>query len=942
MKVVPRSLGSLGACAFGALAACQIHASTWTVSFDPAAPAHTDGWDLSQSGAQQKTTQSPAGRKLATKSKGDTAAIESPVHSARIRAVSLAFKCVSAKTGNSSKVEVFGRAATGVDYRILFSEPTLPGSPTNLCSSSYVTPLADFDCRQVKIVYTKDSGNLVVSSVTFEDDAIRAEPPTNLRAAVVDAEARRVRVSWDLAEGLSESEWRTFTTSPVGGLADSETLWRKSFADVPAAKKTDLLDTETFAELGFGDWDAETVRQLKGTSGALLVGWEKGVAGSLTTPPLDRNIEKDSALVLRAAKHETKSGVLPVSVISGVETSRIAYVAITATPIDYILPLPTLAQGDRILVQSCTNQNQKTLIYDLAICAAGAYVPESVVTNACSDVTAVPGNAAEVTVPTGDTNLWLEARTVYGGEPSAWTAPFHVTLADSGSSEGDGEGGDDDPPSGLTAPSHVRVGRLPDGRVRVGWRVPAGATNVKLRVWSVSRTQGGLAAVAEGDVLWRETFARAPATNSNSNVYVNNEEKFGLYTDLGANGWDVSRCVSVALATEASALKIGTGEKTGALVSKRLGVSGDGLTLVVAAKRGTGEKKSSVTLRAATLSSDGVQTNELGRSAALIAEWMECVFPLALAGGESLLVESVRGTSKEGRALLDDIAIVRNYAAASVVTNEHQLVDCGVSDAYDFAAADEDAGRFVSLAAEGADGMASDWTEPLALDLSALADWRDRFLTLKAEEASAVLVPEELPAVGDKSWDLSESPFRFFLDGNERFELQNRDAGKQLNVGTYVCTNVFGLNWVVLVPGSPNNAADVKDAECRLAIRTDAFAARRLELSGTFAQLNVANTQEKTLALQYRTIRPDGTADDWRTLDAYWSTYTAADASPDLAGTRTNVTCAVDFRLPRGATVEARVYCRKANESGREAPLGFRDFRVRLCGAGPSLLFVIR
>ncbi len=938
MKVARMSLGSLGAFTLSACAACLVHASTWMVSFDPAAPVNTNGWDLSQSSAQEKTSQSPAGRKLAPKNKGDTSVIESPVHSARIRAVSLAFKCVGVKGGNSSKVEVFGRAATGTDYRILFSEPTLPGSPTNLCSSSYVTPLADFDCRQVKIAYTKDSGNLVVSSVAFEDDAIRAEPPTNLRTAVVDDGARRVRVSWDLAEGLSESEWRTFTTATVGGIDESETLWRESFDGVPAVTATKLLNAETFAALGFDSWEAETVRQLKGTPGALLIGWSKGVVGSLTTPPLDRDIEKDSTLVLRAAKQETKSGVLPVSVISGVETSRIAHVAITATPTDYVLPLPALAQGDRILIQSCTNQNQKTLVYDLAICAAGAYVAESVVTNACSDVTSAFGNSAEVTVPTDGTNLWLEARTVYGGERSAWTEPFLVTLSNSGASESGGEVEDDDS-SGLAAPSHIRAGRLPDGKIRVGWETPVGATNVRLRVWTLA-TSGGLAAVAKNDVLWRETFAAAPATNtSTSKTKIDNADKWELYADLGTNGWDWANCKTVYLATDAGAVRVGNTSSSGELVTRPLGLVGEDLTLVITARRAA--SAAGTDLHAAVITAEGV-TNEM-ETAMLTDAFTETALPVnaPLAATDVLVLSSPIAKKSDFRMNVSDIAIVRNYLSVSCVTNVLCVTNLGLSAACDLAAADGSE-FFVSLAAEGADGLSSDWTEPQTIDPAALADWRERFVTMKGEDVSIGFISEDLPSPDGKSWDVSESPFRFFLDGNERFELLNRDATKQLQVGVYVCTNVFGSNWAVLVPGSPNTVAEVKDAECRLTIRTDAFAARRLELSGTFAQLNATNTNEKSLALEYRAIRPDGTASDWTTMGEYKSTFTATDIAPDLAGTWREVSCATDLRLPRGSTVEARVYCRKAYESGREPPLGFRDFRVRVLGVGPSLLFVIR
>lgn len=94
--------------------------------------------------------------------------------------------------------------------------------------------------------------------------------------------------------------------------------------------------------------------------------------------------------------------------------------------------------------------------------------------------------------------------------------------------------------------------------------------------------------------------------------------------------------------------------------------------------------------------------------------------------------------------------------------------------------------------------------------------------------------------------------------------------------------------------------------------------------------------------MQYRTIRPDGTTSDWQTMDEYVSTYTSADLSPDLTGTQKDVSCAANFRLPRGSTIEARVYCRKAYNSGREPPLGFREFCVRVLGVGPSLLYIIR
>lgn len=425
MKVVRGAFGSLGVFALAAFAACHLHASTWTVTFDPSNSVNAAGWDLSQATEQNKTSQSPAGRKLAP-GKGASAFIESPVHSSRIRTVAVSFKCVNAKSGNAATVEVFGRPSENADYQSLFAETGIPGTPTNLCSTAYETPLDTFDCRQVKIVYTKDTsglnGNLIISSVVFTDDA----------------DSDDVETSGDTETGDGES---------------------------------------TDDESGGGEADKE--------------------------------VETDKSVVLRQ-------------------------------------------------------------------------------------------------------------------EDSSFT-------------------------------------------------------------------------------------------------------------------------FSVDALTEAKG-----------------------------------------------------------------------------------------------------------------------------------------------------------------------------------------------------KWDVAGSPFRFFLEGVEKTELSSRNATKQIQKGVYVCTNVFETNWAVLVPGAPDRVADICDAECRLTIRTAAFAVRRLEFSADFAQLYATNTQEKALSLQYRTIALDGSASDWTELGEYRSTYTMADVSPDLVGTRKPVTCADNVRIPRGATVEARVYCRKKNDSGREAPLGFRDFRVRVLGVGPPLVYVIR
>lgn len=924
-----------------ALLCGQAAAATFTVSFDPATPALTNGWIFGQTSELASTSATqPGGRRFAPKNAGDTLSIESPVFAADIRAVALSAWGNGINTGNASRVAVFGRANAAADYVELFSRTGLDNTlAKNEPEDTFNVP-DGFVCRQLKIAYTKDIGTWILAKVTITDDAVRAAPPTNLRAETTDADARRVRVTWDMPSGVTESECRTFTTTATGGLAAVPAeglLWRKSFADVPAAKTTRLLTADAFAALGFAGWEAETVRQTT-VAGALLIGWEKHASGSLATPPLGVDIPEGSTLVLRAAKHETKTGILPVYTLVGGATSCVASVAIDSTPRDYPIPLPALAAADRLLVHSATNTaSEKTLVYDLAICTPDAYVAEGVATNAPGDVQTLSGNAAELVVPTDGTNLYLEVRTRLGTDVSDWTPPFPVTLATSGTGDdAGGEAGDDDPtptPDGLAAPSRIRAGRLKNGALRLGWDPPAGATNVQIRIWSRTAS-GGLAETAADDILWRETFAAAPATNST--ITLNTADKWNRYADQGAGGWAWEACTAVYLASVAGALRIGKSDGVGRLVTRPLEQAGEVLTLVVTARRAV--TSAGTDLHAALVTADGT-TNALAE-ATLTDEFEEYAWPLALAPGASIVLGSPT-KKKDGRMLVSDIALVRSsYTPVAFATNDCLSADLGPVATFDWTPPGEHL-HFVSLRAQDADGRESPWSEAFVLDPTILEDWHDRHVTMTDETLDVLFRPEELPKT-ETGHDASACPFRFLLQGEEVGELRNRDATKQLSTGVYVCTNVFTRDWAVLVPRAPDNAADVRDAELRLAIQTGDYAARRLEVSGTFAQLNATNTQEKALLIQWRQTAPDGAATDWQTLADYTSTYTATNAAPALAETETEVAGAVDFRAPRGATVETRVYCRKANDSGREAPLGFRDFRVRVCGKGPSLLFIVR
>ena len=570
-----------------------------------------------------------------------------------------------------------------------------------------------------------------------------------------------------------------------------------------------------------------------------------------------------------------------------------------------------------------------------------------------------------------------QLKITYTQDIGSWTLATVTLTDDSASDGGETEGDDSDGDTGgdgetddgatLAAPGDVRAGLLPDGRIRLGWTTPDGATNVTLRLWTLA-TEGGLAESEADDILWRETFVSAPATNSS--VAVSDDEKFALYTDKKSDGWDIGHCVKVSLAPDAGAVKIGTGEKFGALVSKALDLSAENLTLVVTAKH-YGDNPN-VILRTASLAADGssadgsseaVVTNELGQTT-LTADFAEYAFPIKRSptGNAALLIESLRGTSDKGRVILDDIALVRSYTSVQTVTNEVASLDLGADDDEHELDAADGVVRYVALCAQDATGASSAWTETLTLDPDTLGEWKDRHLTLNSRGKVAMTLDwTALPAATDAKLDVSDSPFRFLIDGAERLEIsRNKDVTKSFSVGVYVCTNVFERDWIVLTPYSAETKADVRTAEMRVAIETGEFAVRRLAISGMFAQLGASNTDERALEFQWRCLVTDAatkvvTATDWQAFNGtsgFATTYTAADVAEDadfgakLRETITNVTAEATLRLPdgtrpkAGARIEVSILNRRGIDQ-KEAPLGFREVSISAESGDSGAIFLV-
>jgi hypothetical protein len=942
-------------------------ASTIVVDFNPAAPANTNGWNFGETTANDTAASTKKGGRKFDPAKGESFSIESPVNVGRILSVALSAWGNGINTGNTSKLEIFGRASENDEYQLLFSRTTLANKASENEKADKVSIVAEVDCHQIKISYTKDIGSWVLSTVTIIDDTIAAETPTDVQIISTDAEQKSATVGWNLADGLTTSEYQTFTTTTTGGFSDLKSLWRETFDKIPALADTSTkMSDSKMSEFGLENWEHEIAYQTK-NAGAIVVGWKAKTGGILqegfiVTPPLGLNLSSGHELVVRAKKEETTSGGnLPIYKISGNETNLIQEVEITSALADYVISLPEISASDKLLFHSSTVTNvtnRKTLIDDIAICEAGVFKPETISTNDFSEIQTITTNAVSLVVPGGNTNLYFQVRTKYDGKESEWSDPILVSLSSDGTGDGKTDEGDGEKESGgesggdtggetakITAPENPRVGSLPDGKFRIGWETPDAATNVHLRIWTLSQV-GGISESSTGDILWCETFAGAPATNTA--VRIDNENKFDLYTDKKSDGWNVSHCVQVWISPEEKSVRIGTSDKPGALESNSLNLNEDNLTLVVKAKRGTGEKNSGVVLHAAVLSNSGMTTNEIG-TAAMTENYSEYSFAIsdALIGMEKLLLTSEIASPKDGRIILDDIFLVKNYTPVTTVTNEFISADFSDEEEYDFSP-EPNTIYYAALCAQDANGETSEWTETLVLDPEKIEIWKDHHLTLDNHgKASATLDISKIYDAKKTELDVSDEPFRFLIDDAERLEItNNKNVEKVKSYGIYVCTNIFERDWIVLVPKSAETKGVAKTAEMRVAIETETFAARKISITGTFAQLDTKNTATNALLFQWRWIPKEGEETDWIDFGSYETQYVASDTSPDLEETIETVTAEAMLRLPEertwapvGARIEVRVLNQKFKDQ-KVALMGFRDFTIS-AEKPPSALIII-
>lgn len=488
-------------------------------------------------------------------------------------------------------------------------------------------------------------------------------------------------------------------------------------------------------------------------------------------------------------------------------------------------------------------------------------------------------------------------------------------------------------------PSNFRAGLLPSGKVRLDWGIGETVTNVVLQTWTLG-TAGGIKEMASGDIIWRETFQNAPATNST--IQVNTEAKLSLYTDRGAETWNFSRFSRVMLSPVASSIQLGAAKAVGSMATSPLDLDAQEATLVITAQYGSPER-SGVRLHAALLDGAGA-TNELGVTT-LTPDWVEYAFPVSLARDKSLLLYSELGTPKDGRVLLDDIAIVQNYKSTTIVTNALTTLNLGAIEEYDLSS-DARAGLYVRVAAMDESGETSDWSQTLFVHGDSIANWRDRCLAFDEDgQIESALKIEEIPLETEAKIDISEESFRFLIDDEEELTIaRNKNVEKVTSVGIYVCTNVFSRAWIALVPSAAERVKDVKTAEVRVVVKTGENALERLSFSGLFAQLAAKNSSKRTFLFQYRVTPTDGESGDWIPFGAFESTFTstdaASDAAPNLESTVKKCSFEADVNAPRGAVVEARIVVEK-RKGETIAPLGFSSLVFRAqCRPAPFVILL--
>ena len=278
----------------------------------------------------------------------------SPVYSNAVDQISLRY-------GSTNKADSAAVFATNVG-----------GGETQVASFSAVSSAATFtlsdstDFRSFRIVSTG-------AMTCYEFSAVVARSflgvPANVTAVAIDTDS--LEVTWDPVEGATGYKVSIWTNK-VAGASGGEEIWVDDFSKAAAGSASASAINSSIFNSSYSDtdyWECNQYIYPSTSSGVIRLGAsDKSKQGALMSPHLPAG---DWQLRMRAWRYSSDDGTeMPILRNSAGVTTTVAVVSFTkdaAVPEEFVVPLPTLFEGDHLVFCSFTNNKPRVILDRVAL-----------------------------------------------------------------------------------------------------------------------------------------------------------------------------------------------------------------------------------------------------------------------------------------------------------------------------------------------------------------------------------------------------------------------------------------------------------------------------------------------------------------------------------------------------------------------------------------------
>ena len=340
----------------------------------------------------------------------------SPEYLNAVSRIALAYEATGAQVG-TAQLFVIDHASN--------AETQIASMNTLAVGATFDFPVTS-DYRRFRIITSGLA--LTCFSATLPDR--RPDAPPNVVATALTTES--LGVSWDAVPGATSYRVSVWTNVVTGASKGIES-WNDDFSRATAGSTSaGALDSDHFNS-SYADtvgWECVSYIYPSTNSSAIRIGGaNKDRGGALVSPPLPAG---NWHLRMRAWRYRSEDGTdMPIQRVSAGVTSLVSIVAFTreaTVPEEFLVDLPTLNEGDRLIFRSFTNKTPRVILDKIALVSgysAGTSSPVVVREVPVADGTATTIDGLPPSVP-----VFVGVRTIdAGGLASAISTGVEVDLA---------------------------------------------------------------------------------------------------------------------------------------------------------------------------------------------------------------------------------------------------------------------------------------------------------------------------------------------------------------------------------------------------------------------------------------------------------------------------------------------------------------------------------